>query len=321
MRSIGIQCNRSFLSYDKFMLLPEREFQFYTGVTKTVFNVIFDFLGGEEVLNSLKYKYNQKTPKRFQWVKFTAQDKLLMTLLRLRRGIALKDLSELFSIKKEWACKVFYAWIRLMSIQFSRLDDHIFVSAEVQNINKPKCFSPFPNLRVIIDATEMKIQRPRNLQQQGNTYSNYKAANTMKFLIGISCYGGLSFISEGFEGSISDRKLLLKSGILQFLIQGDSVMADRGFDAEDILNDRGVDLIIPAFLGTRSEFTARELLGSKIIASARIHVETFIGRVKQFKLLRCTIPNNQMLPYYSDIVKVCAHLVNFNAPFINFDQE
>ncbi len=322
LRSIKIQCNRSFLCYGKFRFLKEDEFKFYTGVTQTVFEILFDFLGGEEVCDNLKYEYGQKNPKLFrEETEFTSRDKLLMTLLRLRRGIPLKDISDLFFIEKSWASKVFYTWIRFMSIQFSRLDNHIFVSAQEQEINKPKCFSPFPDLRVIIDATEMRIQKPKNFSQQGNTYSEYKSCNTIKFLVGISCYGGLSFISEGFEGSISDRKLMMKSGLLEHLTPGDSLMADRGFDVEDILNGLGVNLIIPAFLGQRKEFTARELLGSKMIASARIHVESFIGRVKQFRLMRYTIPNNILMPYYSDMVKVCAHLVNFDKPHVNFDED
>ncbi|KAK3908154.1 N-succinylarginine dihydrolase [Frankliniella fusca] len=206
-----------------------------------------------------------------------------------------------------------------MGIQFCRLDKYIFVSSEVQEKNKPKCFRPFENLRVIIDATELKIQRPKHLQQQSNTYSEYKSCNTVKFLVGISCYGGLSFISEAYQGSISDRKLLVKSGLLDHLVEGDSVMAERGFDVEDILNEMGVDLIIPAFLGKREAFTARELVGSKMRASARIHVESFIGRVKQYRLLRFMIPSNLALPYVSDMVKICAYCVNFHAPFVDFE--
>ena len=38
----------------------------------------------------------------------------------------------------------------------------------------------FPNCRVIIDATEVKTEKPKTLQQQVQLYSNYKSAFTVK---------------------------------------------------------------------------------------------------------------------------------------------
>ncbi|KAK3908527.1 E3 ubiquitin-protein ligase UPL6 [Frankliniella fusca] len=327
VRSIGVQCETEKEKEKEAQRRPKARNSLCFTITYETCRTLPE--SGDKVCNNLKYQYHRKTPsKRTKNLvdeegQMQAKDKLLLTLIRLRRGIPLKDLSMVFSISEPWACKVFFTWIRFMAIQFSRLDKYIFVSAEAQNNNKPKCFEQFHNLRVVIDATELRIQKPKHFQQQSNTFSNYKSCNTVKFLVGISCYGGLSFISEGYEGTISDRKLLLKSGLLDHLVEGDAVMADRGFDVEDILNEIGVDIIIPPFVGKGKKnipFTARELVGTKMIASSRIHIETFIGKIKQFRLLRYCV-SNLLLPYISDIMKVCAHLVNFKAPFVDFDQD
>lgn len=46
-------------------------------------------------------------------------------------------------------------------------------------------------------------------------------------LVGISLSGAITFVSDLYPGSNSDRKLTLNSGVLQLLENGDSVMADR----------------------------------------------------------------------------------------------
>ncbi|KAE8745463.1 hypothetical protein FOCC_FOCC007843 [Frankliniella occidentalis] len=299
--------------------MKEVDFRFYTGISQEVFEMIYQFLGGDEVCNKLKYEYDAKTPERepFNW-KLTAQDKLFLTLLRLRRGIPVRDLKVLFNISKYHASRICYIWTRFMSLQFKKLDDLMLTSAAAQNPLKPRCYEKFPNLRVIIDSTHFKIQQPKHFQQQNNTYSSYKAANTIKFLVVISCFGGLSFLSEGYEGSISDRQLLIQSGLMDRLQPEDAMMADRGFDCEDLCDEREVNLLIPAFLDQRTHFTARELILNRAIAVSRIHVETFIGLIKQFRLIRYIIPNS-MLPIASDLVRVCAYLVNFQQPFIKDD--
>ena len=105
---------------------------------------------------------------------------------------------------------------------------------------------------------------------------------------------------------------------MDYLSPGDVIMSDRGFDIEGDLNEIEVDLLIPPTLGSRESFSPREILESKGIASSRIHVETFIGRMKFFKLIRHVVPNT-MIDVVSDVVRVCANLVNFSDPFINWD--
>ena len=58
------------------------------------------------------------------------------------------------------------------------------------------------------------------------------------------------FVSELFTGSISDRQLTIQSGFLEMLKSvphGRSVMADKGFDIQDLLVKYGLLLNIPPF--------------------------------------------------------------------------
>ena len=52
---------------------------------------------------------------------------------------------------------------------------------------------------------------------QRATWSEYKGHNMMKTLAGITPSGFFSFVSKLWSGSTSDRKLTLKSGVLDLL--------------------------------------------------------------------------------------------------------
>ena len=106
----------------------------------------------------------------------------------------------------------------------------------------------YQSTRVIIDATEVYVDQPNLPELQQMTFSNYKNSNTFKALVGISPDGVITFVSSLYPGSISDKELTRRSGIMDLLEPGDSPMADRGFDIEDDLILRGVHLNIPPFL-------------------------------------------------------------------------
>ena len=148
----------------------------------------------------------------------------------------------------------------------------------------------YPNTRIIIDATEFAVERPSSLLSQACTFSSYKNKNTVKVLIGVTPSGAISFVSEAYEGSISDRKLIEASGLLDNLESGDEVMADKGFKIQDLLTPRGIRLNIPPFLQTKIQMTANDVFLTKKIARLRVHVERSIGRVKEFKIFHDTLP-------------------------------
>ena len=87
-------------------------------------------------------------------------------------------------------------------------------------------------------------------------------------------------------------------------------MADHGFTVQHLLNPLNAQLKIPSFLKGRENLSAAEELESRKIAKARIHVERFNERLKQFCLIGKKIPLS-LSPIATQMVVVGCGLVNF----------
>ena len=185
----------------------------------------------------------------------------------------------------------------------------IWPSRQVVDYFMPDSFrSLYPRTRCIIDAIELYIEMPANLTAQQLTFSNYKNRNTFKALVGITPSGAICFVSDLYGGNISDKKLIVESGILQLLQPGDTIMADRGFNIEDLLPP-DVSLNIPPRLNETGQLTEIERTSTRRIASIRIHIERAIERIKNYQILH-VIPNT-LHNSANQLFFVCAMLTNF----------
>ena len=126
---------------------------------------------------------------------------------------------------------------------------------------------------------------PSSLQLNGELFSTYKNHTTLKGLIGISPSGAVTFVSQLYNGSISDREIVYCSGFLDLPFnEGDSVMAEKGFTVEDLLA-LGVKLNIPPFLCSSIQMPTKEVVWTQEIASLRIHVERVINKIKKLSYM------------------------------------
>ncbi len=179
----------------------------------------------------------------------------------------------------------------------------------------PSCFKEhYPNTRVIFYCTEVFIEMPSSFRAQSQTYSTYKSHNTAKGLIGITPNGLVSFVSDLYGGHISDKKITELCGIISLLEPGDMVMADRGFDIQDILAQKKITLNIPPFMRGKTQLSLEEEFETRI-ASVRIHVERAIGRIKNYCILIGVIPNS-LHCHLDQIWFVCSILTNFLPPLV-----
>lgn len=235
------------------------KFQFFTGLSVADFNALFNLIGGEEEIRTLKLEYDATTPVKLRKTKLSCEDKLLMFLLRLRRGLPEEELSEVFGMSTTMISRICYAMQRLIFLTFKSMEEEMFVTADHQRKHRPKKMRPFQNLRVLLDGVSFFIETPSNFEQQGNTFSEYKNHNVMLFSVGIACNGATIFCSDGMEGCMSDKEVILQSGLLDKLSKGDGVMTDRGYELTAELQAIGCHFYKPPTLGNdRLDFTPEE---------------------------------------------------------------
>ena len=90
-------------------------------------------------------------------------------------------------------------------------------------------------------------------------------------------------------------------------------MADRGFDIQDDLTPLGVKLNMPPYLKGKSQLTMNEMIETRRIASARIHVERAMERIKNYHFFDRVLPS-ALRDLASQTFYVCAVLCNFWPP-------
>ena len=110
-----------------------------------------------------------------------------------------------------------------------------------------------------------------------------KSHNTAKGLIEISLAGAVTFVSDLYAGRSSDKQITKDCGILDLVEEGDSIMADKGFEIADDL-PKGVTLNISPFLRGNNHLSIEDETETLRISSVRIHVERVISRIKTFRI-------------------------------------
>ena len=129
--------------------------------------------------------------------------------------------------------------------------------------------------------------------------------------------GCISYISKAWGGRASDIYITENCGILENLLPGDYVLADRGFDIRDSVGFYYAEVILPSFTKGKKQLSAKEVEKSRQIACKRIHVERVIGLLRnKYTILQATLPLDYLMKTCNEyctldkIAVVCSALCN-----------
>ncbi len=241
------------------------------------------------------------------------ENKLLVVLMKLKVNLSEQFLAHLFDTCTSLISQVLSTWLPLLAAELRPL--LYWPKQEELPLYYPDCFKKYNNVRAIIDCTEVPIQRPSLAKANSQIYSSYKGRPTAKVLVACTPAGTISFVSKAAGGSMSDKDLVKRSGIVDLFSPGDTLLADRGFNIQELLLHKGVKLVIPPFLKAKKQFSNTDDQRTKQVANARIHVERVIGRIKDFDIMKAELPL-EMFDIFDHIVTVTAALVNLQPPIV-----
>lgn len=229
--------------------VTDDDFRYYTKfISKEVFTVFWESIKP----SASKLVYWSKAQKTAQDLptscspqrKLPLIDEFFMFLCRVAAGLHERTLASIFKVSQSTVSRIILTWTSYLFLVLGSLP--LWMTREQVQATMPDKFKLYcPEVRVIIDCTEIRCETASSLSLQSECFSNYKNHTTFKGLIGISPCGVVTFVSKLYTGSISDIEITRKSQLLRLLQPGDGVTADKGFLIEKMLNDVGATLIIP----------------------------------------------------------------------------
>lgn len=259
---------------------------------------------GEYIIQSLNYNVN---------FYIDILHRLVLTLMKLKLNTSYKCLAVLFGISKSTCSNYFYETIDLLFLILKPAIVWPLRSSINKNITK--CFITFASTRLVVDATETSIEIPKCLSCRIRTYSYYKGKHTIKFLVGISPDGIITFVIDVYGGKASDKHIFIESGILNKCECNDAIMVDKGFLIEEECSRAGVKLFHPPFLKKNKQLSFEDGTNNTQIARARVHIERAIQRMKIFHVLKNNMPWKCMCKV-DKIINIICGIVNISNPII-----
>ncbi|XP_064472420.1 uncharacterized protein LOC135387683 [Ornithodoros turicata] len=224
-----------------------------------------------------------------------------------------REVARNFMVSESHFSRIFTTWINFLAHKLKELT--VLPKVEDLQPNLPKSFRGFENTRLLLDATEIRIQKPSSLNAQRQTFSSYKHYNTYKVVIGCTPDGYIAFISKLWGGSVSDSAVIEESGILDVLEPGDGIMVDKGFAFPAL--PPHIKLYRPPHRQFHEpQMSSGDVAETRNVARARVHVERAIRRAKSFHILDKPFPIS-MIDIAEQVFHVCCFLSNFRLPLIN----
>ena len=297
----------------------DKDAVFFTGIiSKSLFLKLHDYVfpfvrrrwRGIKCTVNYTRRYSRSPQKFGPKRKLKSVDEFLLTLMKLRLGLLHKDLAKRFDISASLTSQIFHSWLAAMSSVLGKL--LYWPTKDQINISKPARFSSVPDIRAIIDCTEIFIETPKDPNLQNITWSNYKHHNTAKLLVACAPNSTITFVSAAYGGRVSDKNITIHSGFLDKCDEHDMLQADKGFNIFDECASRMIKLYQPPGLRGDVQMSTTAVTKTKKIANLRILIEQVIRRMKSFRILSGQLPVT-LIPSIDKIVLVCAALSNQKA--------
>ena len=178
----------------------------------------------------------------------------------------------------------------------------------------------FPDVRLVIDAKEQRIQRPGGSDESGNSrqkpfYSGKKKAHTLKTQVAVAPDGTFQSVSKSVLGSVHDLTLLRNSDLLHRLDTAKGIMLDKGYDGLQTFDPKQPgkngavhSCHLPHKARRGHPLTSEQKVFNAHLARYRIVVEHSLAQMNQFQVLAQVLRHDRAR--HSGLTRIVAGLVN-----------
>jgi hypothetical protein len=165
-----------------------------------------------------------------------------------------------------------------------------------------------PELAVVIDSFEQRVQRPRDQDEADGYYSGKKKQHTLKSQVAVhEETGQIVDTSESVRGPTADIKLLEQSGLLNRLPEGLGGIGDLAYVGIETLHPQGL-AASPRRKPRGQPRPPEDVAYNTAFSRRRIIVENTIGRMRRYQSITQTDRNHRQL--HAERVAAIAGLVN-----------
>jgi DDE superfamily endonuclease len=234
-------------------------------------------------------------------------DQILLTVVWLRRYPTHEVLAYLFGVE-EWTASRAIARVLPVLEAAGRDTMRMPDPGKKRRRHLDALLADTPELIVLIDTFEQRVQRHRDRKTADEHYSGKKKQHTLKVQVTVDAQTGqICDIADSVVGPQSDSTTLEESGVIERLPEGVGAGGDLAYVGIDKLHPSGQG-VTPRRKPRGKDRPEEDIAFNRAFAKRRIVVEHTIGRMRRYESLAQMDRNHR--ENHSSRVRAVAGLVN-----------
>lgn len=267
--------------------------------------VLAAFVAAEE--RRLERPNRQRAPGGGRSTELDGRNQVLLTVMWLRQYPTHEVLGYLFGVSDSTVSRVIQRILPLLE-QAGRDTMRLPDPGRKRRRSLPELLHDTPELAVVIDSFEQKVQRPKARAERDEWYSHKKRSHTTKSQIAVDEETGrLVDVSASVTGRTHDLTLLKQSRLLERLPDGVGALGDLGYQGIRDLHPLAACPRKKPW-GKHNPRPPEDVAYNRAFSQRRIVVENSINRLRRYQALSQT--DRQHRRQHESRVCAIAGLVN-----------
>jgi hypothetical protein len=239
--------------------------------------------------------------------KLAGRDQLLLTIVWLRVYPTHEVLGYLFGVSDSTVSRLIARVLPILE-QSGRDTMRMPDPGRKRRRSLDALLSETPELAVVIDSFEQKVQRPKDPDDRDGFYSGKKKTHTLKSQVAVDeDSGAIVDVSDSVPGPTADITLLEQSGLMKRLPEGVGGIGDLAYVGIENLHPKGL-AASPRRKPRGKPRPPEDVTYNTAFSRRRIIVENTIGRLRRYQSLNQT--DRQHRQNHAARVRAVAGLVN-----------